>query len=379
MSVKIELSKAVQTLADAVPLDKKVLADTVARILAKAAELKYHMGGEIVAGCDVNGPIVACGDNNLEPFPGTSACMKYLMDTPGLDVTLMTGWDLSTMDFFRKNKLKLPVGIVGEYGMVFERQGKTRHLYPYKEEERLEFLAAVLKTAAEEGVKIGFQGNYSPGSGALAVEADEYGDLLKHALVAGRRPTAQQLFAALNAKSKAELHGDKIVFENTPANLKGVAEALFKTHPLISVRINKADGGKVSIQIDPKDRKDFAEFDRVKQFAAMLETSTGRKALVYEDHGVDLMSKEAQDGGFCKDAGLREYGREAFGNDNFISAIIGDKGSDIPKTLRNTLFFPLIGSDAEPLAKERNVPSVPVIDVRDFSLALSEVHRIHAK
>ena len=376
MAVKVELSKPVQQLADSIPLDKPALAATVERILAKADELHYNLGGRIVAGLDVNGPVVACGDNNLRPFKGAPECIRHLMDLPGVEVTLMTGWDLSTMDFFRKNKLKQPVGIVGEYGMVYERKGKTRHLYPYREEERLQFMSAVLNAAAAGGIKVAFQGNYSPGSGALCVEADEHGELLKHSLVSGQRPTTEQLFNALKTKTKAERQGEKIILDPQPENLQGAAEALFKTHPLISVRITQADGGRVALQIDPQDKPEFADLQKVKDFAAVLEKATGREGIVYEDHGIDLLSKLAQEGGFSKDAGLREYGREAFGDDNFISAIIGDRGSDIPKTVQNALFFPLAGSVAEPLAKERKVPSVPVTDVRDFALALAEAHRL---
>jgi hypothetical protein len=379
MAAKVELSKTVQKLADAVPLDKAALADTVGRILAKGDELHYDLGGPIVAGLDVNGPIVACDDNNFVPFKGAMECIRHLMDTPGVEVTLMTGWDLSTMDFFRKNKLKLPVGIVGEYGMVYERQGQTRHLYPYREEERLGFMSAVLTAAAEGGIKVAFQGNYSPGSGALCIEADEFGELLKHPLVNGRRPTMGQLFDALKTKSKAQLQGDRIIFDPQPGNLQGVAEALFKTHPLISVRAAKEHDGLISIRIDPKDRPDFANLQPIRNLAADLEKRTGRSSIVYEDHGLDLVSKEAQDGGYSKDAGLREYGREAFGHDRFISAIIGDKGTDIPKTTRNTLFFPLTGSDAEPLAAEGRIPSVSLADARDFALALAEAHRLRAK
>jgi len=379
MAPQVELSETVKALAESVPLDTDALKTLTGDILAKADALGYDIGGRIVCGLDVNGPLVACDDNNLTPFAGAPECVKHLMDIPGVEVSLMTGWDLSTMDFFRKHKLKLPVGIVGEYGMVYKQKGKTRHLYPYREEERLDFMHAVLKVAAEQHVKIAFQGNYSPGSGAICVEADEHGDLLQHPLVKDRRPTVEQLYDALKDTSEAVLDGDRIVFENKPQNLKGIAEALFKTHPLISVRAHTEEGGKISIRIDARDSADFGDFNKVKEFAGLVGEACGRNALVYEDHGIDFMSKEAEQGSYSKDAGLREYGREAFGDDNFVSAIIGDKNSDIPRTTDKTLFFPVRGSDAEPIAEERGVPSIAATDVRDFALALAEAHRIKAQ
>jgi len=380
-SYQIELSEKVKELADCVPLENAYLTSLIENILKKTDEMNYNIGGNIVVGLDVNGPIVACGDNNLMPFNCATECINHLINTSGIEVSLMTGWDLSTMDFFRKNKLNLPaIGIVGEYGMVYERKGNFRYLYPYREEERLNFMYSILKVASEMDVKVAFQGNYSPGSGAICVEADEHGELLAHPLVKGRRPSIQQIYNAAKEKSNVELieKEEKILFENNPENLKGLAEALFKVHPLISVRVKKEEDDKLSLRIDPKDNPDF-DLEKVREFAKAAENETGRKSLVYEDHGVDLISKEAEEGNYSKDAGLREFGKEAFGDVPFILAIIGDKDSDIPQTLDNALFFPQKDSDAEPIAKEKNVPSVSVIDVRDFALALAEAHRIKSK
>lgn len=375
---KIALSEKVKELAKLTELDESHLVGLTDKILKKADELNYNLAGNIVVGLDVNGPIVACGDANLIPFNGATECIDHLMDSDSIEVTLMTGWDLSTMGFFKRNKLNLPdIGIVGEYGMVYERGGNFRYLYPYREEERLEFLYGVLKIAAERDVKVAFQGNYSPGSGAIYAEGDEHGELLSHALVKGRRPTIEQLYKAATEKSKVELieEDEKIIFENKPENLKGLAEALFKTHPLISVRVKKENGNKLSIRIDPKDKPDF-DFENVKEFAKIAGEQIGRKALPYEDHGIDFISKEAEEGNYSKDSGLREYGKEAFENKPFVSAIVGDKGSDIPKTVENTIMFPMKNTDAERIAGEKNIHFVPVVDVRDFALALAEAHRI---
>ncbi len=373
---QIKISEKAGELANCIPLEEAYLAGFIENILKKSDELNYNISGNIVVGLDVNGPIVACDDNNLNPFNCATECIKYMMSTPGIEVTLMTGWDLSTMDFFKRNKLHIPeIGIVGEYGMVYERHGNFRYLYPYREEERLEFMSAILKTAAPQNLKVAFQGNYSPGAGAICVEADVNGDLLQHPLVKGRRPSIRQIYDAAIKKSNIEIVDEKIVFENKPDNLKGLSEALYKIYPLISVRVKNVEGNKLSIHIDPKDQPDF-NYESLKEFAKIAGEETQRKYIAYEDHGVDFISKEAEDGNFSKDAGLREYGREAFGNNDFISVIIGDKSSDVPRTLDNTLFFPLTGSDAEPIAREKNVPSLGAIDVRDFALALSEAHRI---
>jgi len=374
----IKLSENVTKLAKSIRLEKDYLTGLIDSILTKGDELKLNLSGNIVVGLDVNGPIVATDDNNLIPFKGAIECIDNMMNTPGIEVALMTGWDLSTMDFFKKNKLLLPeIGIVGEYGMVYERKGNLKFLYPYQEEERLAFMFSIFKITSKAELKVAFQGNYSPGSGAICVEADEHGELLEHPLVKGRRPSIEQIFNAAKKQSIIELveGEEKIVFENKPENLKGLADTLFKVHPLISVRVKKEEKDKISIKIDTKDKPDF-DFEKLKEFAKVAEKETGRSSFAYEDHGIDLISKEAQQGNYSKDAGLRKFAKEAFGDKPFMVAIIGDKSSDIPRTLGDVIFFPLTGSDAEPIAEEKNVPSVKVVDVRDFALALVEAHRI---
>ena len=91
---------------------------------------------------------------------------------------------------------------------------------------------------------------------------------------------------------------------------------------------------------------------------------------MYEDFGVDLIAPAVEAGNYSKDAGLRAFGREAFGHDNFLSIIIGDKRSDIPKTLTRTMMAAMM------IARDENIPSFNPIDVRDFAVAVAEAHRI---
>ena len=107
-----------------------------------------------------------------------------------------------------------------------------------------------------------------------------------------------------------------------------------------------------------------------------FEKRSGRKALVYEDFGVDLIASAVTEGNYSKDAGLREFGREAFGHDDFLSIIIGDKRSDIPKSLAKTLMAAQKGTSAKQIAKDENIPAFNPLDVRDFAVAVAEAHRI---
>jgi hypothetical protein len=374
----ITLSGSAVKMADRLSLDKVKLAALIGEILEVCRKNNRNVGGNIICGLDVNGPIVDCDDSELTPYPGSADAITYLIGIDGIEVTLCTGWDLKSMEFFKENRLKVAdLGTVGEYGMVYERKGKFRYLYPYSEKEAFNFVRDVLVSAAENNVKVAFQGNYSTGAGAIYIEGDQNGNLLRHPLVKGRRPTMAQLAAACSPESKVEFDQAKsrIRFSSAVDNMQGLYKALVKTHPLISLRVEKAGPEKLAVWIDDKDREGFT-FEKLKSVVPDFEKRSGRKALVYEDFGVDLISPAVEAGNFSKDSGLREFGREAFGNDNFLSIIIGDKRSDIPKTLTKTVMAAQKGTNAEKIVKEENIPAFYPIDVRDFAIAVTEAHRI---
>jgi len=376
---QVELSASACAIAKKLGLDKTALIELIKDILKVSRSSGRDISGNIVCGLDVNGPIVDCDDSELTPYAGAAEAIGYLIARDGIEVTLCTGWDLNTMEFFKENRLGVAeLGTVGEYGMVYERKGEFRYLYPYNEDEALQFVKDLLESAAVEDVKVAIQGNYSTGAGAIYIEGDINGNLLEHPLVKGRRPSMKKLAEACAEGSRVTFDekANRIRFSSEKANLRGIYQALVKKHPLISVRVEQqGPGGELAIWIDDQDKPGF-DFESLKKVAPIFEKRTGRKALVYEDFGVDFIAPAVEEGNYSKDAGLRQFGREAFGNDEFLSVIIGDKRSDIPKTLTKTLMAAQKGTSAEQIAREENIPSFNPVDVRDFAVALAEAHRI---
>ena len=375
----ITLSASAEAVADRLKLDKSKLVSLIGEILETGRRHERNLAGDIVCGLDVNGPIVDCDDSELTPYPGAAEAITYLIGSEGIEVTLCTGWDLNSMEFFKENRLRVAdLGTVGEYGMVYERKGKFNYLYPYSEDEAFNFVRDVLFSAAEHNVKVALQGNFSTGAGAIYIEGDINGNLLEHPLVKGRRPTMARLAEAIEQGGSSVEYDratERIDFSAELNNMCGLYQALVKTHPLISVRVEKRGEKTLAIWIDDQDTPGF-DFEKLKSVVPGFESRSGRKALVYEDFGVDLIAPKVEQGNYSKDSGLREFGREAFGNDDFLSIIIGDKRSDIPKTLEKILMAAQKGTDAERISSEEGIPSFNPVDVRDFAVAVEEAHRI---
>ena len=81
MSNNIELSEKIKELMKNVPIENDYLIGLIEDIIKKGDELELKLGGNIVVGLDVNGPIVATDDNNLMPFQGATECIKNMMNT----------------------------------------------------------------------------------------------------------------------------------------------------------------------------------------------------------------------------------------------------------------------------------------------------------
>jgi hypothetical protein len=377
---KITLDERGRKLAAACGITEARVAEVAAGITEAAKGNKLDLAASIVIGLDVNGPIVAVDNNDLMPLPNAKDCIEYMMGCSGVSVALMTGWDLSSMTFFREERLGLKkLGIVGEYGMVYKKGDEVKFLYPYSEKEALAFIQVAIDIAATDSLKFAIQGNYSSGVGPLIIEADHNGHLLEHPLVKGRSPRIDKLFAEAKAGSKCELKDGKVLFENRVSNLKGVFESLAHKHPLTSVRFRRVKGDLVSFEIDYNDKPGFAYNPDLQKLGALLTERTGRRCMVYEDFGIDCFAKEVDAGDYYKQAGLHAYGKDVLSGAEFVKIIVGDKANDAPKVFEGTLFCPQKGTQAEKYAAEKNIPRAIVGDVRDFALAISMIRNNQCK
>ncbi len=370
-STNIALDARGRELAGSLGLDEADIVKEAARILKAAEANSLDLAGDIVIGLDVNGPIVAVDNNDLMPMEGARECVEYLLGLENVKTALMTGWDLSSMTFFRDERLGLgALGIVSEYGMVYKKGDEVVFIYPYDEKEALAFLKTAIDIHADHDLKFAIQGNFSSGVGPLIIEADQNGNLLEHPLVKGRVPKIEDLHReAERGGSEVELKDGKVLFKNEAANLRGIFESLARKHPLVSVRFHRVEGDMCSLELDSQDKPGFA-FSDLQVIGDILSQRTGRRCMVYEDFGIDCFAKEVDEGDYYKQAGLDAYGRDVLAGEPFVKIIVGDKANDAPKVFEGTLFCPQKGSEAEEYASENKIPSTPVGDVRDFALAL---------
>lgn len=372
------VSEETRILAQKAAIPRALVKRTGQAILDVCAKHGIDLTKRIAVGIDVNGPMVAVDNNDLVPMPFVRECLEYLMQDAAVKPTLMTGWDMSSMTYFRDQLLKVPeVGIVCEYGMLFKNGAKVVNLYPSDVKEALDFLSVAIDLCAADGLKVAVQGNYSTAVGPLIVEADQNGNLLSHPLVKGRIPSMEQVYEAIRKETACEWADGRVLFENKPENLRGIYQAFARQYPLISARYSREPqwgANWVSCQLDSADKPGFGMAD-LERLGEQIRARTGRRVMVYEDFGIDSFTRQADEGNYFKQAGLHAFGKDVFGDDDFVEIIVGDKPNDAPKVFRQTLFCSLAGTEASAYAKTKKIVHCDVGDMRDFALAMRDIRR----
>ncbi len=367
------LSERGKKLADAVSIDVGLICATAKGILEACEGNGIDLSKRIAVGIDVNGPMVAVDNNDLKPLAFTRECLEYLLEDEGVRASLMTGWDMSSMTHFRDHLLEVgAVGIISEYGMLYKNGEEITYLYPSDEMEALEFMSVMIDLCVEDELKFAIQGNYSTALGPVVVEADRNGGLLDHPLVKGKVVTIEDIYAVAKEGTDCELRDGRIYFENKVENLHGYFKAFAREYPLISARYRKNDNGKVSCELDRKDKEGFVYAD-LEKLGERISEETGRRVMVYEDFGIDAFTKTADEGDYYKQARLNAYGADVFGTDDFVEVIVGDKPNDAPRKFNETLFCSMEGTEASSYAKEVGIVHCDVGDMRDFAIALREI------
>jgi 6-phosphofructokinase 1 len=376
--LKFTVSKETRQLAKKTSIPLARVMKTGQAILDVCAMHGVDLSKNIAVGIDVNGPMVAVDNNDLVPMPFTRDCLEYLMRDAAIKPAVMTGWDMSSMAYFCDQLLKIPsVGAVCEYGMLFKNGDKIVNLYPSNEKEALDFLSVAIDLCAADGLKFAVQGNYSTAVGPLVVEADGNGNLLSHPLVKGRIPKMDDVYAVIKKDTACEWVDGRVYFENKPENLRGIYQAFARKYPLISARYRREPqrgANWVSCVLDSVDKPGFGVTE-LRRLGEQLKARTGRRVMVYEDFGVDSFTRQADEGNYFKQSGLHAFGKDVFGDDDFVEIIVGDKPNDAPKVFQQTLFCSLAGSEASEYAKEKKIVYCDVGDMRDFALALRDIRR----
>jgi hypothetical protein len=337
-------------------------------VIEIAKEKKLDFKNPVLVCYDLNGPLTSTRDASLSPLPTVQRAMLVLKRIPK---AILSGWDITSLRYFREKLGINELGLIGEMGAVVEQSGRIVEIYPVAE-GHYEMKRRIYEKAAESGLKIAIQGNVSTRVVCVYFEADEEdrGNLRNHFLVKNTNVTTEDIFNALRRKENFRYDGEKIEFEVTTENIKEIDRVLSKDFPLQSVRLDKV-GQKIALWRDNKDNRDFSLEDMIEFIKSTVPK--GWNINPNADYCVDLVF-EGDGVKLNKEKTANVFARKMFETNEYIITNVGDRKADVLMG-KNTLFFPQYGTEAHRYCKKNGIPHVPVLHGGDYSLIITETIR----
>lgn len=320
----------------------------------------------LVAGFDLNGPLVASTDATMAPYPGSGEILNVLAETEGVIAALVTGWDAATTRHVAEVGLHAPgLCIVAEKGAVAHLDGSLHHLVEHSEEDVDGFGDAVIRIAATRHLQIAVQPNASSACQCVYFEGFQRGSLKFHPLVS-RASLDEQLAAgvegALAGSVDARMESGQVFLGHVAA--RSVFRAMRRYWPLLPFRVHEeARGWKLQLALD--DNVQFRLAD-VEAIGREIGEATRYIPSLNKDFSIDFQERlGGQLQQHSKESGARAIGELKFGTP-FLLTNVGDKEDD---ALRGpgTVFFPQLGQRA--MTAARNI-DLPVVDGREYALVL---------
>ncbi len=335
-------------------------------------QLKSIGAKNLMISMDVQGPLTRLIDAGFFPWWGVATSLHFLESRVQeyIPIAINSGWDLSTLINFRDKRLgDNSINLIGEDGAVYLKDNKVNEVNPIAEDIYYGMIRNVIENAAEENLKIAFQGNFSKRVGCIYIEGDapERGDIRNHFLVKGSNVPTRDIYNAIKERDNNNLFGfDGEYVEFEPEGIALLDEVMRKEYPLQSIRLRE-ENGKLYFKRDDKENKSFTLDDMVNFFEESVPESW--KIDVNPDYNADIIY--IGDGKSpTKETTANILGNEIFGDEDFAITHIGDKPGDVFKG-RNTIFFAQYGTPAHKYCEENNIPHVPIISAVDYLLTIT--------
>ena len=369
--MKERVLRDVSRMAFELGLTSEYVLEKVGETLEVAREKGIDFSQPTIVGYDAQGPQVRVIDASFTPLINVQKAMLSIYPSLRVFKLIISGWDLSTLRFFRDRRLGMPeLGLIGELGSVFEDKGKIFRINPIPDEEHHRLKQRIFVEAAKAGLKIAIQGNNSNRVVCIYFEGDDpdRGDLKSHFLVQGMNVQISDLYELIRDKTQFRFDGEKISFEPSLENIRAIDWILGRERPFNSVRLSEEDG-TISIRIDDKDNRDFSLED-MKRFV------TG---IVSQDWEIDPSSDFCVDFVYrgdnvftSKEEAANIFARRKSGTERYVITNVADMVRDVFEG-ENTIFFPLRGTQAEKHCMDHGIPHVSVINAVDYSLIMAAI------
>lgn len=349
---------------------------------------------------DMNGPVVDKESVDYEVHSGVDEAMKNLAEISEHRLSMLSGWDVSTLQFVAEERLGLEMDHVGELGSqaVIDNGELTTVDVDY--DEIVELRRDILLEAAADELTINEQGNVSPVTGCTYVEGHRKGMFDNHP-IAGESAefSAEELYDELRQRGAGEgdvALGDENVITQLPERLEqdsgeylavdleedeaveALSSALTREYPLMGVKLEYVGGQEIRLTGNTEESVEMSDDNLLSYFHRFMDARVD--GTVFEtEHNPDMCSDyQRKDIDVSKEYGANFRADQLLEEDQeAVLMNVGDKPGDVLEG-ENAIFFDQRGYPSEKYVDEEDIPAVTVESAADYALVTAELIERHS-
>lgn len=349
----------------------------------------------IVPHFDMNGPIVDKQTVDYGIHEGVREAMQFLDNFSDVRLSMLSGWDVNTLQFVADERLDLEMDHVGELGSQAVIDGEYVSTVPDADQEDIiDFRRGMWLSAGADGLTLNEQGNISPVTGCTYIEGHRKGLFENH-------PVARNSLAAFTPESfyrslmdrgapeeeislgdqdtRASGHqraarGDYIAIDlESDKAAEALSETLTHDYPLMGFEYEVTGDREIRITANTEDSVEMTDDNLLNYFQRFMEGVASDTPFELE-HNPDLSTDfQHSEIDVSKEHGAN-YRTQELGIEDYMLFNIGDKPGDMLEG-ENAVPFAQEGYPAEGFVEEQSIPHVKAENAGEYALAIAELMR----
>lgn len=351
---------------------------------------------------DMNGPIVDKQTVDYGLNEGVRKAISYLDRKSQNRLSMLSGWDIQTLDFVSTERLGVDMDHVGELGSQAVIDGEEFTTVEADYDDIIDFRREVMLEAAADELTLNEQGNVSPLTGCTYIEGHRKGMFENHPIAqnSAEKFSSQALYEEMVERGADETDialGDQDVITGLPDriskdsgdylavdlgsqdSMRALSSALTREFPLMGIKLEYVGGQEIRLTGNVDESAAMSDDNLLDYFQRFME-SRAEGTSFEPDHNPDLCSDyQRTDIEVSKEYGanfradkLLEDGEEP------LILNVGDKPGDVID-VDNTVFFAQQDYPAEEYIDEQGIDAVKVENAADYALVAAELLERHSE
>lgn len=372
----MELDPNVRRLAEDNGFDAADIVSKVDRVEEVVDERGLSRNATVVPYFDMNGPIVDKDSVDFSVHNGVGPAVKLLDSVSEVSLSMLSGWDINTLQFVAEDRLGVQMDYVGELGGTALIDGELPHTVDTDYSAIEDFRREMWLEAASEEIVLHEQGNIGAVVGCTYSQGVR-SDLYKHPVAEASRVnfSTEDFYETLieegSQETSTRMSEGGIEIDLSPdSNVHALSKTVTNHYPLLGLRYESVGDSTVRFTEDSKHVSGESDEEYLNDFHSFMDRVT--EGTPFDpDHNPDFCTDYIdRRKGVSKEKGAN-YRAERVTEGEHILFNVGDKPGDILEG-ENSIFF--AQQDMTVMDETQNIDKtvITVDSAADYALTVTE-------